>query len=186
MKAMQVILLTLLVVLVTSAQYDDSCPKPDVQANFDVSKYLGKWYGIKKLPTPFQKGECSTAFYSLKSSGEIGVLNSGLLEDGTIRSAVATATVKDPSDPAKLAVSFSPESSAPYWVLSTDYEGHSLVYSCTNRQSGREYAWILSREPTLPEETVKKLEDVLSSIGIDVDKMAPTNQNENYCSVMRQ
>ncbi|XP_062413879.1 apolipoprotein D-like [Pungitius pungitius] len=187
MKAMQVIFLTLLVVLVTSAQVSEECPTPDVQANFDVSKYLGKWYGIKKVQNSFQKGECSTALYSLKSPGVIGVLNSGLLEDGTIRSAVATAQVTNSSEPAKLEVTFSQaSSSAPYWVLSTDYEGYSLVYSCSDIKSGREYAWILSREPTLPQETVEKLEGILSSIGVDVNKMLPTKQDEAYCSIMHQ
>ncbi|KAL6104005.1 uncharacterized protein ACO6RY_13826 [Pungitius sinensis] len=186
MKAMQVIFLTLLVVLVTSAQVSEECPTPDVQANFDVSKYLGKWYGIKRLQNSFQKSKCSTALYSLKSPGVIGVLNRGLLDDGNITSIVGTATVKNTSEPAKLEVSFSQKSPpGPYWVLSTDYEGHSLVYSC--KDTGlvrRELAWILSREPTLPEETSQELEGILSSIGIDVNKMLPTNQNATYCSPM--
>lgn len=73
----------------------------------------------------------------------------------------------------------------PYWVLSTDYEGHSLVYSCKdNGLVSRELVWILSRGPTLPEETLQELEGILSSIGVDVNKMLPNNQNETYCSPM--
>nr|XP_040025664.1 apolipoprotein D-like isoform X1 [Gasterosteus aculeatus aculeatus] len=188
MKAMQVISLTLLVVLVTSAQVLKSgkCPEPAVQANFDASKYLGKWYGIKRLQNSFQKSKCSTALYSLKSYGVLRVLNRGLLDDGNITSVVGTATVKDPSEPAKLEVSFSQHSPpGPYWVLSTDYEGHSLVYSCKdNGLVSRELVWILSRGPTLPEETLQELEGILSSIGVDVNKMLPNNQNETYCSPM--
>ncbi|KAL6104002.1 uncharacterized protein ACO6RY_13824 [Pungitius sinensis] len=189
MKTMQVIFLTLMVVLVTSAQVLKSgkCPTPDVQANFDASKYLEKWYEIKKLPNPFQEGECSTAFYSLKSPGVIEVLNSELL-DGTINFVVGTATVKDSSDPAKLEVTFFQGTPpGPYWVLSTDYEAHSLVYGCTDYVLFHlEYSWILSRKPTLPQETVEKLEGILSSIGVDVNKMVPTIQDEVYCSAMHQ
>ncbi|KAM8849456.1 apolipoprotein D-like isoform 2-T2 [Spinachia spinachia] len=151
-------------------------------------QYLGKWYEITKLPNPFQRGQCSTALYSLKSPGVIEVLNSELRDDGTINSVVGTATVKNPSEPAKLEVTFFQGTPpGPYWVLSTDYEGHSLVYGCTDYVLFHlEYSWILSREPTLAEETMKELDGILSSIGVDVNKMLPTNQNETYCSVMRQ
>ncbi|XP_034412135.1 apolipoprotein Da, duplicate 2 [Cyclopterus lumpus] len=190
MKAMQVIFLTLLSVLAASAQVLKfaKCPKPAVQANFDASKYLGKWYEIMKLPTSFQKGECSIATYSLKSHGVIGVLNSELLDNGTVNSIVGSAKVKDPSEPAKLEVSFFEGSPpGPYWVLSTDYKGHSLVYGCVDYGLfSIELSWILSREPTLSEETVEELHSILSSIGIDVNKMVPTNQNETYCSAMNQ
>lgn len=42
-------------------------------------QYLGTWYDIQRLPHSFQKGECSTATYSLKSPGVVGVLNRELL-----------------------------------------------------------------------------------------------------------
>ncbi|KAK9538705.1 hypothetical protein VZT92_003857 [Zoarces viviparus] len=190
MKAMQVVFLTLLSVLAASAQVFKfgKCPKPAVQANFDASQYIGKWYEIKKLPTFFQKGECGTATYSPKSAGVIGVLNSELLDDGTINSIVGSAKVQNPSEPAKLEVSFFEGTPpGPYWVLSSDYEGHALVYGCVDYGLFRaELSWILSREPTLPEETLEELHGILSSVGIDVNKMVPTNQDETYCSAMNQ
>ncbi|XP_070775679.1 apolipoprotein D-like [Enoplosus armatus] len=190
MKAMQVISLTLLSVLAASAQVlkFGKCPKPAVQANFDATRYIGKWYEIQKLPTAFQKGECGTATYSLKSPGVIGVLNSELLDDGTINSIVGSAKVKDPAEPAKLEVSFFETSPpGPYWVLSSDYEGHSVVYGCTDFGLFRmEFAWILSREPTLSEETLEELHGILSSAGVSVNKLVSTNHDETYCSAMNQ
>uniref|UniRef100_A0A3Q3XPV3 Apolipoprotein D n=1 Tax=Mola mola TaxID=94237 RepID=A0A3Q3XPV3_MOLML len=162
---MQMISLTLLSVLAASAQVIKlgRCPKLDVQANFDATRYIGKWYEIQKLPTTFQKGECGTATYSLKGPGFIGVLNSELLDDGTTNSIVGSAKVKDPAEPAKLEVSFFETSPpGPYWVLSTDYEGHSLVYGCTEFGPFHiELSWILSREPTLSRETVEELHTIL-------------------------
>lgn len=74
----------------------------------------------------------------------------------------------------------------PYWVLSTDYLGHSLVYGCTDFGLFRmELAWILSREPTLSEETTEQLHAVLSSAGVSVDKLVSTNQDVDYCSAMK-
>lgn len=75
----------------------------------------------------------------------------------------------------------------PYWVLSTDYTGHSLVYGCTDYGLFHmELSWILSREPTLPKETVAELHGILSSIGVAVDKMLTTVQEEGYCGAMEQ
>jgi len=75
----------------------------------------------------------------------------------------------------------------PYWVLSSDYDGHSLVYGCTDfGLFHMELSWILARQPTLPEETIEKLHGILSSIGASVDKMVPTIQEQNYCSAMNQ
>ncbi|XP_042284954.1 apolipoprotein D-like isoform X1 [Thunnus maccoyii] len=190
MKAIQVISLTLLCVLAANAQLlkFGKCPKLDVQANFDATRYIGRWYEIKKLPTAFQKGECGTATYSLKSPGVIGVLNRELLDDGTTNSIVGSAKAKDPAEPAKLEVSFFETSPpGPYWVLSSDYEGHSLVYGCTDFGLFRmEFAWILSREPTLSEETTEQLHGILSAAGVNVNKLVATIQDPTYCSAMTQ
>ncbi|XP_060901062.1 apolipoprotein D-like [Labrus mixtus] len=191
MKAMQVISLTLLCVMAASAQMlrFGKCPKPPVQANFDSSRYVGKWYEIMKLPTQFQKGECGTATYSPKSPGVIGVLNRELLKDGSINFIVGSAKVKHPSEPAKLEVSFTeiPSPPGPYWVLSSDYETHSLVYGCSDFGLFRlEFAWILSREPTMSEETLQSLQNILSAAGVNPEKMVATNQDETYCAPMDQ
>lgn len=68
--------------------------------------------------------------------------------------------------------------SAPYWVVSTDYENYSLVYSCTNILwlFHIDYAWILSRAPDMHPETVEQLKGILQSHKIDTEKMMPTDQ----------
>ncbi|XP_072296423.1 apolipoprotein D-like [Eucyclogobius newberryi] len=187
MQAVQVISLTLLCAVAGSAQLISlgSCPKPAVQANFDTSQYIGQWYEIEKLPTGFQKGQCAKATYSPKSPGVIGVVNKELLEDGTINSIEGSAAVKNPEEPAKLQVSFNGTPPGPYWVLSTDYKGHSLVYGCQEFGGVKaELSWILSREPTISEETRAELYSILTAAGVDVAKMVPTNQDRNYCSPM--
>ncbi|XP_028988860.1 apolipoprotein Da, duplicate 2 [Betta splendens] len=189
MNVMQVLPLTLMCVLAAKAQVIQTgrCPVPAVQERFDAAKYLGVWYEIQKLPNRFQLGECSTATYSLNSPGVVGVLNKELLADGTVSSISGTAVAKDPTAPAKLLVSFFEDSPpSPYWVLSTDYTGFSLVYSCTELGPLRmEFAWILSRQPTLSEETIERLHSALSSIGVNLDELRATNQDAGYCSAAR-
>uniref|UniRef100_A0A3Q3EFH9 Apolipoprotein D n=1 Tax=Labrus bergylta TaxID=56723 RepID=A0A3Q3EFH9_9LABR len=154
------------------------CPKPPVQANFDSSRV-----NMNHLFLSFQKGECGTATYSPKSPGVIGVLNREL-KDGSINFIVGSAKVKHPSEPAKLEVSFTdiPSPPGPYWVLSSDYETHSLVYGCSDFGLFRlEFAWILSREPTMSEETLQSMQSILSAAGVNPEKMVATNQDETYC-----
>lgn len=75
----------------------------------------------------------------------------------------------------------------PYWVLSTDYEGHSLVYGCTDYGLFHmEFAWILSRQPSLPEETIEELHSIMAASGISVHKLTSTNQDEAFCKAMNQ
>uniref|UniRef100_A0A3Q0RFB4 Apolipoprotein D n=1 Tax=Amphilophus citrinellus TaxID=61819 RepID=A0A3Q0RFB4_AMPCI len=156
------------------------CPQPAVQANFDADRYE-----IQKFPTSFQKGQCATANYSKKCLTKINFcfVFYFIRDDGTINSIVGSARVKDPTEPSKLEVSFNSKdiSTPPYWVLSTDYS-HSLVYGLFHM----ELSWILSREPTLSKETPEELHSILCSVGVSMDNLVPTNQDETYCGPMNQ
>uniref|UniRef100_A0A8C5H682 Lipocalin/cytosolic fatty-acid binding domain-containing protein n=1 Tax=Gouania willdenowi TaxID=441366 RepID=A0A8C5H682_GOUWI len=99
-------------------------------------------------------------FFGYAAENTFMIMNCLLLltvyvSDGTIGSAVGNATVKDPAEPDKLEVVLNESSPpGPYWVLSTDYDN----YGCTNLGlTHNEYAWILSREPTLHNEILKDL-----------------------------
>ncbi|XP_008432678.1 apolipoprotein D-like [Poecilia reticulata] len=189
MKLLQVFSFTLLSVLAANAQVimPDRCPSAAVQQKFDAARYLGKWFEIQRMPHTFQSGQCSTATYSLESPGVVGVVNRELLANGTID--VITGIAKpDPIEPAKLLVYFFEDSPpSPYWVLSTDYDNYALVYSCTDLGVLHvDFVWILSRKPTLPDQTLEELHGVLRSIGVSVDKLLVTNQDTDYCSPMNQ
>ncbi|XP_030351157.1 apolipoprotein D isoform X1 [Strigops habroptila] len=154
------------------------CPDPAVQEDFDINQYLGKWYEIEKLPSSFEKGSCIQANYSLKENGKFKVINKELLSNGKVNEVEGEIMHMDVKEPAKLGVRFNwfmP--SAPYWVISTDYENYSLVYSCTNILwlFHIDYAWILSRAPDMHPETVEHLKSVLQSYKIDTEKMMPTD-----------
>ncbi|XP_012495638.1 PREDICTED: apolipoprotein D [Propithecus coquereli] len=156
-----------------------TCPTPPVQENFDVNKYLGRWYEIEKIPASFEKGTCIQANYSLMENGNIKVLNKELGQDGTVNQIEGEATPVNLTEPAKLEVKFfwlMP--SSPYWVLATDYENYALVYSCTTIVwlFHVDFAWILGRNPYLPAETVTSLKDILTSNNIEVEKMTITDQ----------
>lgn len=66
----------------------------------------------------------------------------------------------------------------PYWVLSTDYTNYTIVFSCTEfRLFHYNLAWIFSRSPSLPDETMTKAKELLMSRGIDASEMKPVKQD---------
>ncbi|KAL6052847.1 hypothetical protein STEG23_013522, partial [Scotinomys teguina] len=155
------------------------CPSPSVQENFDVLKYLGRWYEIEKVPSSFEKGDCNQANYVLMENGNIRMLNQERRPDGTISQVEGEAKYTNLSEPAKLLVKFFELTpSTPYWILTTDYVNYALVYSCTTIiwLFHVNYIWILGRNPYLPPETITYLKDILISNGIDIQKMISTDQ----------
>lgn len=155
------------------------CPTPPVQENFDVHKYLGRWYEIEKIPVSFEKGNCIQANYSLMENGNIKVLNQEMRPDGTVNQIEGQATQSNLTEPAKLGVKFFQlMPTAPYWVLATDYENYALVYSCTTIiwLFHMDHVWILGRNRYLPPETVTYLKDILTANNIDIQKMTVTDQ----------
>ena len=74
----------------------------------DLSRYLGRWFEIGKIPVWFQKG-CAggtTAEYTLVKDGVVSVVNRCCSEDGKVKEAKGRAWIVDKNTPAKLKVSF--------------------------------------------------------------------------------
>nr|XP_040023061.1 uncharacterized protein LOC120811609 isoform X2 [Gasterosteus aculeatus aculeatus] len=173
----------LLVVLLTAAARAQSfhrgkCPRPSVQQDFDVTKYMGTWYEIEKLPAAFERGTCNQATYSPLADGTVKVRNAELLSNGKRSTIEGVAKVKNASQPAILGVGFfKGVPDAPYWVLSTDYHSYSLVYSCTKYFLFHvDYAWILSRTRVLAEDVIGPLRDRLASAGVNANRLTVSNQ----------
>lgn len=131
-------------------------PPLETVAHVDLSRYLGTWYEIASFPQSFQRGcTATTATYTLRADGEIDVLNrcrQGSL-DGQEKTARGRARVVDASTNAKLEVSFFRPFWGDYWIidLAADY-----AYAVVGHP-GRDYLWILSRTPTMPEPTYQAI-----------------------------
>ena len=65
-----------------------------------------------------------------------------------------------------------------YNVIDTDYNSYALVYSCSEGLiKATEYAWILSRAPTLPERKISELLDLLEEqVGYSRENLVFTDQ----------
>jgi len=147
--------------------------------SLDVPRYMGVWYELAKFPNRFQK-KCvadTSATYSLQPDGGVRVLNACRLANGEMQQAFGQAHQVGGPQSAQLRVRFAPAwlSWLPvvwgnYWVVDLD-EGYQLVAISEPR---REYLWILSRSPEVPQERYAALLDRLSKMGLDVQRLEKT------------
>lgn len=143
-------------ILVGATLLAGAAEKPlQVVETLDVERYMGTWYAIASIPTSFER-QCvqgTTAQYTLLENGKVEVVNTCYNAEGNPDVARGRAWIPDPKEPSKLKVSFVNILwfwlfAAPYWVidLAPDYS-YAVVGHPT-----RQYGWILSRTPTLPDD----------------------------------
>jgi apolipoprotein D and lipocalin family protein len=103
----------------------------------------------------------------------VQVVNTCGSPDGSSRQIVGTATVADPATNAKLDVSFFGPFAAPYWIIELDRDYRYAVVGAPSRQ----FLWILSRTPTLDDDTLAGILDRLPDRGYDPERLEWTVQS---------
>ena len=141
----------------------------------DLDRYVGTWYDIASFPQRFQRG-CTgtTAVYTMRSDGEIDVLNrcrKGSLT-GKEASAKGRARVVDSATRSKLKVSFFRPFWGDYWIIDL---GPEYEYAVVGHPS-RDYLWILSRTPTMENAVYEGILVRLREQGYDVTRLDRTLQ----------
>ena len=150
-------------------------PALETVSHVDLGRYLGTWYEIASFPQSFQRG-CTgtTATYTLRADGELDVLNRCRLGslDGKEKEALGRARLVDRTTNAKLEVSFFRPFWGPYWIigLAQDYS-YAVV-----GHPGRDYLWILSRTPTMNEQTYQAIVTRLQGQGYETSRLVRTVQ----------
>ena len=131
-------------------------PALETVPHVELARYLGTWHEIASFPQSFQRGcTATTATYTLRDDGQLDVINRCRLgsPDGKMKEARGRARVVDRVTNAKLEVSFFRPFWGPYWIidLAPDYS-YAVV-----GHPGRDYLWILSRSPTMSDDTYQKI-----------------------------
>jgi apolipoprotein D and lipocalin family protein len=138
--------------------------------SFELSKYLGTWYEIARMPAPFEKDLVAvTATYSLKPNGMVNVLNQGHKKTIDGEKSVANGKAKFAGDPSRghLKVSF-------FWIFYGDYIIVDLDkdnYQYALVLSPPKYAWILCRKPMLDKIVLERLIEKAKGLGHDTSKL---------------
>ncbi|MEM7158851.1 MAG: lipocalin family protein [Myxococcota bacterium] len=158
-----------------STTEQQSLPPLETVSSVDLERYVGTWYEIASYPQRFQK-DCTgtTATYAAKPNGQIDVLNrcrKGSLE-GPLDEAQGRARVVDEKTRAKLEVSFFGPFWGDYWIIDLDEDYRYAVVG----HPGRDYLWILSREPQLDPETTDGILERLREQHYDTSRLQWTLQ----------
>lgn len=142
--------------------------------NFDVNKYLGKWYELARIDHHFERGlSNTTAEYSLNDDGTVKVINRGYSVDKDIwkESAGKAKFLKDPKT-AALKVSF----------FGPLYGGYNVVYLDESYQTALiigdnvKYFWLLSRDLSISDERYDGLLKKAKGMGVDVSQVIRVTQ----------
>lgn len=150
-------------------------PPLETVPRVDLARYVGTWYEIASFPQSFQKGcVATTATYTLRDDGDVDVLNRCRKDalDGPEKSARGRARVVDAATGAKLEVSFFRPFWGDYWIVDL---GAGYDYAVVGHP-GRDYLWILSRTPTMPEATYEGILERLESQRYDTSRLRRTLQ----------
>lgn len=138
--------------------------------NFNLKKYLGKWYEIARLDHSFERGlNQVTAEYSLRDDGSVKVINRGYsIENKKWKEAEGKAYfVKEP-DLGYLKVSFFGPFYGSYIVFELDHEDYQ--YSLVSGPD-KSYLWILARTPNIDESIKNKLIVKATELGFETNKL---------------
>ena len=141
---------------------------------FDLSRSLGTWYEIIRMPHRFEKDLIKvTAEYSLRPDGKIQVLNRGYkLSKGKWSEAKGKAWIPDLRVPSRLKVSFFWPFSAEYKIIRLDAEYRWAMVT----SGSTDYLWLLSRTPKMEPAVVDSLIRFAEEKGFDVGKLIRVEQ----------
>lgn len=138
--------------------------------DFDLRRYLGKWYEIARIENEFEpKMDKVVAQYDLNDDGSIQVINSGYV-DGDFKQIIGHAITTGNKNILK--VSFFPGIYSDYRVLVV---GKNYDYALVGGDKDN-YLWILSRTSKLNEDIIYDLIRIAKEKGYRVDKIRMTEQ----------
>ncbi|MEM9384552.1 MAG: lipocalin family protein [Pseudomonadota bacterium] len=145
--------------------------------DFELERYLGRWYEIARLDHRFERGLTHVrAEYSLRDDGSVGVLNSGYSTNKQEwQSVEGRALFVGERDVAEIKVSFFGPFFGGYNVIALDRDEYAYAMVCG---PNRDYLWILAREPNLPELVKEALVAKARELDFAVDALIWVQQNE--------
>lgn len=136
--------------------------------DFDINRYMGRWYEIARLDHSFERGlENVYAEYSLRTDGGVRVVNRGYDPVKKVWSQAEGRAyfVGDPTV-GSLKVSFFGPFYGAYNIISLDREDYAYSMVCGPDLS---YLWILSRNPEMDETLLSELVGQAKKMGFDTD-----------------
>lgn len=143
--------------------------------DFQLERYLGKWYEIARLDHSFERGLTQvTAEYSLKADGGVKVINRGYsAAKQQWKEAEGKAYFVNGDSEAYLKVSFFGPFYGAYVVFGLDQKDYQYAFI-----SGpdTDYLWLLARTPTVSPEVIQQFVEMASARGFDTNSLIYVEQ----------
>ena len=142
---------------------------------FDASRYQGKWYEVARLENRFERGlQQVTATYSARSDGGIRVINRGYdKQQQKWRESEGKAYFTGAPTVGALKVSFFGPFYGGYNIIALDDDYQYALVSGPNR----DYLWILSRTPTIPEKVKQQYLHIAQNLGFATHELLWISQS---------
>ena len=137
---------------------------------FELDRYLGKWYEIARLDHSFERGlEQVTAEYSVREDGGVRVINRGYsVADGDWSEAEGKAYFVRNPDEGYLKVSFFGPFYGAYVVFGLDKDNYQYSFVTGPNRS---YLWLLSRTPAVDPQVLELFLRRSSELGFATDAL---------------
>lgn len=144
--------------------------------DFELERYLGKWYEIARLDHSFERGlEQVTAEYSLRDDGGVKVLNKGYsTSNKKWKSAEGKAYFVSDEDVGHLKVSFFGPIYGSYAIFELDKDEYQYSFVASYNKS---YLWLLAREPTVDQNVIDKFLAMARQLGYQTEELIFVKQN---------
>jgi apolipoprotein D and lipocalin family protein len=165
------VLALLFVALVTAAAV--SCRSVALQPyklpNVDINRFMGDWYVIANIPTPFVKDAYNALQnYQLQADGTVATKftyrEGGF--DGKLKTLTPKGYINDDPSHASWGLQFGPIL-AEYLIayVSPDYTEAIVA------RSSRDFVWIMARTPTISDAEYDQLVEKITGWGYDTEKL---------------
>ena len=144
--------------------------------NFELQRYLGRWYEIARLNHSFEEGlEAVTADYSMRDDGGVRVINTGRdSETSAVEQAEGRAYFVGDSSEGHLKVSFFGPFFGSYVVFDLDHQDYQYAFVAGYNT---DYLWLLARTPKVSEELILRFKSRATELGFDAEQLIFVRQN---------
>lgn len=141
----------------------------------DLERYMGQWYVIANIPYFGERGKVAgRAIYRMRDDGRMDDIYR--YRDGSFdapeEEMTGLAWVVDQQTNAEWKVQFYWPLRFGYYIIGLDPEYRWTVVG----HPSREYAWIMAREPVLPDQRYRALLELLEARGFDASRLQKVPQ----------